>query len=69
LELGIPAAALAPVGSHTYAGSGMHSAGVEGAGAPSNAPYDLKFTKRTKSGFNYACIIHGAMMHGTVYVS
>jgi len=70
LELHIPAAAALPAGGHTYNGSGMHSSGIEGAGAPSMAPYDLKFTHKShKKGFGYACIIHGAMMDGRVIVS
>lgn len=72
LELHVPGAALLAAGSHSYSGptSGMHSSGVEGAGAPSMAPYDLKFTHRSnKKGFTYACIVHGAMMDGTVIVS
>jgi plastocyanin len=72
LELHVPGAALLPAGSHSYAGStsGLRSSGVEGVGAPSMAPYDLKFTHLSnKKGFRYACIIHGGMMSGTVIVS
>jgi len=72
LELHVPGAALLPAGSHSYAGStsGMRSSGVEGAGAPSMSPYDLKFTHvSNKKGFRYACIVHGGMMNGTVIVS
>lgn len=70
LELHIPAAAVLPSGNHRYSGSGLHSSGIEGHGAPSMAPYDLKFTHvSNKKGFRYACIIHGAMMSGTVIVS
>ena len=70
LELHVPGAALLPAGTHSYAGSGVRSSGVEGVGAPSMAPYDLRFTHvSNKKGFRYACIIHGVMMHGTVIVS
>jgi plastocyanin len=72
LELHVPAAALLAAGSHRYAGSasGFRSSGVEGGGAPSMAPYDLKFTHKShKKGFRYACIVHGGMMSGTVIVS
>jgi plastocyanin len=71
-ELHVAAATVLASGDHKYAGksSGLHSSGVEGAGAPSNAPYDLKFTHKShKKGFKYACIIHGTMMSGTVIVS
>jgi plastocyanin len=72
LEVHIPAAALVPAGNHHYAGtsSGLRSSGVEGAGTPSTATYTLKFTHKShKKGFRYACIMHGAMMSGTVIVS
>ena len=72
LEIHIPGAAVLPTSSHSYAGSasGLRSSGVEGAGAPSMAPYDLRFTHvSNKKGFRYACIIHGGMMDGTVIVS
>ena len=72
LELHIPAAALLPGGDHKYAGtaSGLHSSGVEGAGALTTAVYDLKFTHKShRKGFRYACIVHGGMMSGTVVVS
>ena len=72
LELHVPAAALLPAGNHKYAGStsGLTSSGVEGVGAPSMSPFDVKFTKTTsKKGFKYACIIHGGMMSGVVFVS
>jgi plastocyanin len=70
LELHVPAAAALAVGTHNYRGSGLRNSGIEGAGAPSMAPYDMKFTKRSgKKGFQYACIIHGAMMDGAVIVS
>ena len=71
LELHVPAAALLAAGSHSYAGkaSGLTSSGVEGVGTPSMAPYDLKFTKTSsKTGFKYACIVHGGMMNGAVIV-
>jgi plastocyanin len=71
LELELPAQTLLPVGNHRYAGtsSGLHSSGAEGAGTPTNAPYDLTFTHAShKKGFRYACIIHGGMMSGTVIV-
>jgi len=71
-ELHIPAAALLPSGDHKYAGStsGLHSSGVEGAGALTKAAYDLKFTHTSHAkGFRYACIVHGGMMTGTVVVS
>jgi plastocyanin len=70
LELHIPGAALLAAGTHNYHGSGFRNSGIEGGGAPSVAPYDLKFTKRSgKGGFKYACIVHGAMMDGAVIVS
>jgi len=72
LELEVPAAALAPVGDHKYAGSssGLHSSGIEGMAAGRTATYDLKFTHRSnKKGFRYACNVHGGMMTGTVVVS
>ena len=72
LELHAPAAALLPAGNHKYAGktSGLTTSGVEGAGAPSMAPFDVKFTNTSsKKGFKYACIIHGGMMDGVVFVS
>ena len=70
LELHVPGAALLASGTHKYGGSGVRSSGVEGSGAPSMAPYNLKFTKlSSKKGFKYACIIHGTMMDGAVIVS
>ena len=72
LELHVPAAALLPGGNHKYAGSasGLTTSGVEGVGAPSMAPFDVKFTKTSsRKGFKYACIIHGGMMDGVVFVS
>ena len=70
LELHVPAVALVAGGKSSYRGAGFRTSGVEGVGAPSMAPYDLKFTGRSgKSGFKYACIIHGTMMDGTVIVS
>jgi len=70
LELHAPAAALLAAGTHSYRGAGVRSSGVEGVGAPSMAPYDLKFTKlSSKKGYTYACIVHGGMMNGAVIVS
>jgi plastocyanin len=70
LELHVPGAALLAAGTHSYRGAGVRSSGVEGAGAPSMASYNMRFTKlSSKKGFKYACIIHGAMMSGTVIVS
>lgn len=69
-ELELAGSSVLPSGGHTYAGgSGILNSGVEGAGAPSQAPFDVKFTKSSsKKGYSYACIVHGVMMSGTVYV-
>ena len=70
LELELAGSSLLPAGGHTYAGgSAILNSGVEGAGAPSTAPFDVKFTKASGTkGFQYACIVHGVMMSGTVFV-
>jgi len=69
LEFEIRGGAVLPVGTHTYRGTGIRSSGVEGADAPSQSPYDLKFAKRSgKKGFPYACNVHGGMMRGKVVV-
>jgi hypothetical protein len=57
-------------GSKSYAGSGLHSSGVRGPDGLTTAPFDLKFTHTSsKSGFTYACAIHGTMMSGKVIVT
>lgn len=69
LELHVAASTVLRVGSHKYGGHGYRNSGIEGAGVPSMAPYNLKFThKSSKKGFKYACIIHGGMMSGRVVV-
>lgn len=70
-ELELAGSSVLPSGGHRYAGgTALLNSGVEGAGAPSNAPFDVKFTKASsKKGYSYACIVHGVMMTGTVYVA
>src|SRR4051794_22664797 len=69
LELHIPGAALFRSGSVGYNGTGLHTSGVEGPGAATERPFDLKFTHRSsRKGYRYSCIIHGGMMQGWVFV-
>jgi len=69
LELHIPGQALLPGGTHSYDGTGFRSSGVAGPDGLTVSPYDLKFTHTSpKGGFRYACIIHGGMMSGRVFV-
>ena len=69
-EAEVRGAAALRMGSGKYNGTGYHSSGVEGMEAGTVAPYDLKFTKvKTKhGGWKYACVVHGSMMTGHVYV-
>jgi plastocyanin len=70
-EAEIRGAALLPMGTHKYDGTGYHSSGAMGPGGLGTAPYDLKFTKvspKHSHGWTYACNIHGTMMTGHVYV-
>lgn len=71
LELELAGSSVLPSGGHTYAGgTGILNSGVEGANAPNNSPFDVKFTKASsKKGYSYACIVHGTMMTGTIYVT
>jgi plastocyanin len=71
LELEVtPQSVLRSSGTSVSSATQFRSSGVEGAGAPSNASYDLKFTKASpKAGFKFACIVHGGMMSGAVHVS
>ena len=56
-------------GTNKYDGHGVHSSGVRGPDGPSVKPYVLTFTHlSSKTGFKYACAIHGAMMSGAVIV-
>lgn len=69
VEFEVRASGVLTRGSKSYAGSGLHSSGVRGGETGSFAPYDLKFTKVSgKSGFGYACAVHGTMMSGAVVV-
>lgn len=49
----------------TYANSGLLS-NVSDTGFPTRTGYDLTF--RTAGDFTYFCLVHGAMMKGTVHV-
>jgi plastocyanin len=69
LEIEIRAIGVLPQGSHRYGGTGLHSSGVAGPDGLTTKPYDLQFTRTSsKSGFSYACAIHGTMMSGFVVV-
>jgi plastocyanin len=68
-EFELRANAVLPHGTHSYAGTGLHSSGIGGEEAGSVRPYDLRFTKRSiKTGWKYACAVHGSMMSGAVIV-
>lgn len=57
-------------GSNKYFGTGLRSSGVRGPDGLSTRAYNLTFERRSsKTGFKYACAIHGAMMSGAVIVT
>lgn len=70
IEVNLRAIAVTPQGGARYYGTGLFSSGVRGADAPTSHYYDLTFKHRSsKTGFGYACAIHGSMMTGSVIVS
>ena len=70
IEVQLRAIAVAPQGGHRYYGTGLFSSGVRGPDGPTTHFYDLTFKKRSsKTGWLYACAIHGSMMPGAVVVS
>jgi plastocyanin len=70
IEVSLRAIAVTPQGGHRYFGTGLFSSGVRGPDGLTTHFYDLTFKKRSsKTGFKYACGIHGAMMSGAVIVS
>ncbi|NVM98780.1 plastocyanin [Arthrobacter sp. SDTb3-6] len=62
---------LFPIGGSTYDGASYYNSGiltnVSDSGFPAVASYSLQFP--TAGDFTYYCLVHGAMMKGTVHVA
>jgi len=70
IEVQLRAIAVTPQGGHKYAGTGLVTSGVRGPDGLTTHFWDLTFKKRSsKTGFGYACAIHGSMMSGWVVVT
>ena len=74
LELDLQMPFISKTGDGKFPGGKEHS-GIRGANIPetpntpgSEAPYDLRFTKKNLTGYRYACAIHGGFMDGRVIV-